>query len=42
MTNKNDKAVLIRLNKDYPQGPIENKSKTISFTEDMMEVIERL
>ena len=42
MTNKNDKAVLIRLNKDYPQGPIENKSKTISFTEDMMEGIERL
>ena len=42
MTNKNEKAVLIRLNKDYPQGPIENKSKTISFTEDMMEVIERL
>lgn len=42
MTNKNDKAVLIRLNKDYPQGPIENKSKTISFTEDMTEVIERL
>ena len=42
MTNKNDKAVLIRLNKDYPQGPIENKSKTISFTEEMMEVIERL
>ena len=42
MTNKNDKAVLIRLNKDYPQGPIEIKSKTISFTEDMMEVIERL
>ncbi len=42
MTNKKDKAVLIRLNKGYPQGPIENKSKTISFTEDMMEVIERL
>lgn len=42
MTNKNEKAVLIRLNKDYPEGPVENKSKTIAFTENMTEVIERL
>jgi len=42
MTNKNEKAVLIRLNKDYPEGPVENKGKTIAFTEDMTEVIERL
>lgn len=42
MTNKNDKALLVRLNKDYPEGPVENRNKTISFTEDMTEVIERL
>lgn len=42
MTNKNEKAILVRLNKDYPEGPVENKNKTISFTEDMTEVIERL
>lgn len=42
MTNKNEKAILIRLNKDYPEGPVENKSKTIAFTENMTEVIERL
>lgn len=42
MTHKNSDATLVRLNKDYPDGPKENIDKTISFTEDMAEVISKL
>jgi NAD-dependent SIR2 family protein deacetylase len=42
MTYHNSNATLIRLNKDYPEGAGENKFKTISFDEDMMEVINLL
>lgn len=39
MTYKNPNATIIRLNRDYPNGSVENKDKTIAFNEDMMEVI---
>jgi NAD-dependent SIR2 family protein deacetylase len=42
MTYQNPNASLIRLNRDYPDGVSENKFKTISFDEDMMEVISDL
>lgn len=42
MIFKNSEAVLIRLNKDYPEGISEYKFKTISFDEEMMEVISSL
>lgn len=42
MTHKNKNAILVRLNKDYPEGPAENKNKTISFTEDITEVIKKV
>lgn len=42
MTYKNPNATIIRLNRDYPDGPAENKFRTISFNEDMMEVISNL
>lgn len=35
-------AVLIRLNRDYPQGPDQNKEKTIAFCEDMAMVVREL
>lgn len=39
---QNPKATIIRLNSDYPEGPAETASRTISFTEDMDTVIKRL
>lgn len=42
MTYSNDKASLIRLNLDHPEGAVENKFKTIAFTEDMQEVVRGL
>jgi NAD-dependent SIR2 family protein deacetylase len=39
MTYHNVDATLIRLNKDHPEGIEENEDKTISFTEDMQEVV---
>lgn len=35
----NPRAVLIRLNRDYPEGAPENAAKTIAFAEDMDRVI---
>lgn len=42
ITYQNHGATLIRLNADYPQGPDETASRTISFTENMGEVIDNL
>lgn len=42
LTYVNPNATIIRLNKDYPEGPVENENKTIAFEEDMMEVISTL
>jgi len=39
MTYHNEKAALIRLNKEHPEGAKENKDKTIAFTENMQEVV---
>ncbi|MDS0524310.1 Sir2 silent information regulator family NAD-dependent deacetylase [Clostridium sp. SHJSY1] len=39
ITYANSNATLIRLNRDYPDGPDENKDKTIAFDEDMMKII---
>lgn len=39
MTYNNDNAALIRLNLDYPEGVLENRFKTIAFTEDMQEIV---
>jgi len=36
---RNPNASLIRFNKDYPDGARENEDKTISFTEDIMEIV---
>ncbi len=38
----NPNATLIRLNAEYPDGPAETASRTISFTENMGEVIDKL
>ncbi|MDR3597105.1 Sir2 silent information regulator family NAD-dependent deacetylase [Clostridium sp.] len=42
ITYVNSNATIIRLNRDYPDGPVENENKTIAFEEDMMEVISTL
>jgi len=42
MTYVNPNATLIRLNRDYPDGAVENEDKTIVFDEDIMEVISTL
>lgn len=42
MTYGNKNATLIRLNKDYPNGIEENKKQTISFDEDIENVIDDL
>lgn len=42
ITYRNPKATLIRLNSEYPDGPKETAARTISFTENMEEVINRL
>lgn len=39
---RNPNAKLIRFNKDYPDGAAENVEKTISFTEDISEVIGKI
>lgn len=39
MTYQNESATLIRLNKNHPNGAVENEKRTISFTEDMSSVI---
>lgn len=40
MTYSDDNATLIRLNLDYPQAIPENKDKTISFDEDVEEILD--
>lgn len=42
MTYINSNATIIRLNRDYPNGQVENENKTIAFEEDMMDVISSL
>lgn len=42
MTYRNPNANIIRLNRDYPEGASENENKTISFDEDMTEIISAL
>lgn len=42
MTYKNNNAIIIRVNKDFPNGVEENREKTISFTEDMGNLIKNL
>ncbi len=42
ITYRNHNATLIRLNSDYPHGPKETASRTISFTENMSVVINEL
>ena len=42
ITYANPQATLIRLNSEYPTGPEETASRTISFTENMNEVVDRL
>lgn len=42
MTYQHKDAVLIRFNKDYPDGIKENVDKTIAFTEDMQTVVSAL
>ncbi|MBI5249832.1 MAG: Sir2 silent information regulator family NAD-dependent deacetylase [Desulfomonile tiedjei] len=39
LTYVNENATLIRANRDYPRGAEENISRTISFTEDMTEML---
>jgi NAD-dependent SIR2 family protein deacetylase len=39
MTFRNPNATIIRLNRDFPDGVVGNRHKTIAFDEDMMEVI---
>ena len=39
MVKANHHAVLIRINRDYPNGMRENEGSTVSFCEDMMTVI---
>ena len=40
MTYQNDNATLIRLNLDYPQPTDENRNKTISFDENVEEILD--
>lgn len=42
ITYRNPEATLVRLNAEYPAGPAETAARTISFTEDMNEVIGKL
>ncbi|MGL5435475.1 MAG: SIR2 family NAD-dependent protein deacylase [Lachnospiraceae bacterium] len=42
LTHLNDKATLIRFNRDYPQGEAENETRTIAFAEDMSEIVRQL
>lgn len=42
VTFANPQATLIRLNAEYPHGPKETAARTISFTENMNDVIEKI
>lgn len=42
LTNRNPNAHLIRFNKDYSKGVTENADKTISFTEDIKAVLDKM
>lgn len=42
VTYRNPEATLIRLNSEYPSGPRETAARTISFTENMDVVIDKL
>lgn len=42
MVHKNSNALLIRVNRDHPDGLTENIGSTISFSEDMATVINDL
>lgn len=42
ITYQNPKAILIRINRDYPSGAQENRQRTISFNEDMGEILNQL
>jgi len=42
MTYQNQNATLIRFNKEYPLGAPEISKRTISFDEDIMEIVEYL
>ncbi len=42
ITYRNPEATLVRLNAEYPAGPAETAARTIAFTENMNEVIEKL
>lgn len=41
MVYKNSQATLLRMNKEFPEAISENKRSTISFNEDMQEIITR-
>ncbi|TRZ39843.1 Sir2 silent information regulator family NAD-dependent deacetylase [Niallia circulans] len=42
MTYQNEHAYIIRFNKEHPNGPKENKDRTIAFTEDILTVLSEL
>ena len=42
MTYQSENATLIRLNRDSPEGLAENQEKTVSFTEDIQQVVSAL
>jgi hypothetical protein len=42
MTCQNSNAILIRFNREYPMGIPENAGKTISFDEDILQVVQYL
>lgn len=42
ITYRNPEATLIRLNSEYPHGPSENAARTISFTENMEQVVKAM
>ena len=42
MTYNNDKATLVRINRDFSQAIPENKTKTVSFGEDIATIINQL
>ncbi|WOD65447.1 Sir2 silent information regulator family NAD-dependent deacetylase (plasmid) [Niallia taxi] len=42
MTYQNEHTKLIRFNMDHPNGPKENREKTIAFTEDILPVLLKL
>ena len=42
LTYQNSNATLIRFNRDFAGGAEENKDRTISFSEDMIEIVNQL